>query len=112
MHCLKCGRKIEDTEAFCADCLADMAKYPIQPGTVVKLPSHPVATSVKKRPVRRKKLLKPDEQINVLKKRCRCLTVLLVLAIITALFALGGMFWLLGWLDKVSIPGIDLPFGR
>lgn len=112
MHCLKCGRKIEDTEAFCADCLADMAKYPIQPGTVVKLPSHPAATSVKKRPVRRKKLLKPDEQISALKKRCRCLTVLLVLAIITAFFALGGMFWLLGWLDKVSIPGIHLPFGR
>ncbi len=111
MHCLKCGRKIEDTDAFCADCLEDMAKYPIQPGTVVKLPSHPVTISAKKRPSRRKKSLKPEEQIASLKLRCRWLTILLILAIVTALLALGGMLWMLGWLDKVSIPGFTFPFG-
>lgn len=111
MHCLKCGRKIEDNESFCPDCLADMAKYPIQPGTVVKLPTRTATISTKKRPTRRRKPLKPEEQIAALKKRCNWLTVLLILAILAALIGLAGILWLLGWLDQLSIPGIKLPFG-
>lgn len=33
MNCLKCGREIEEGQVFCNDCLVQMAKYPVKPGT-------------------------------------------------------------------------------
>lgn len=39
MNCLKCGREIEEGQVFCNDCLVQMAKYPVKPGTAVQLPS-------------------------------------------------------------------------
>lgn len=112
MHCLKCGRKIDSDESFCPSCLADMEKYPVQPGTVVKLPSHSVDIPTKKRSSRRRKPVKPEDQITALKKRCRWLTILLLLAILAALIALAGMLWLLGWLDQLPLSDITFPFGR
>lgn len=39
LNCLKCGREIEEGQVFCNDCLVQMAKYPVKPGTAVQLPS-------------------------------------------------------------------------
>ena len=36
MKCLKCGRETDQT--FCADCRAEMEKYPVKPGTIILLP--------------------------------------------------------------------------
>ena len=37
-RCLKCRREIAEGQVFCDDCLAQMKKYPVKPGTPVNLP--------------------------------------------------------------------------
>ncbi len=37
MNCLRCGRKVEERQVFCPDCLEEMEKYPVKPG-VIRLP--------------------------------------------------------------------------
>ena len=38
MNCMKCGRETRGEDVFCQDCLTEMKKYPVDPGTVVLLP--------------------------------------------------------------------------
>ena len=67
MNCMKCGREIALGQVFCKDCLADMAQYPIKPGTPVQLPTQP-AVSLPRRERNARKPKKPEEQIAILKK--------------------------------------------
>ena len=83
MYCMKCGPEMTQQQAFCEACLAEMEKYPVKPGTVIQLPPRPETPVQRKQP--RKRTLSPDEQLLQLKKRCRRLTIVLVLlALITA----------------------------
>ena len=64
---MKCGREIALGQVFCKDCLADMAEYPVKPGTPVPLfAQHAPAQPKRPAPVRKAK--KPEEQIITLKK--------------------------------------------
>lgn len=86
MNCMKCGREIDETQAFCAGCLEEMEKYPVKPDVVVKLPNRQLLTQKKVFPHKRTRT--PEEQIARLKKRNRRLTVALCLLIlITGLLA-------------------------
>ncbi len=85
MHCMKCGRQVEDSHSFCLDCLEEMEKYPVKPGTVVKLPDHPVAAPTKKRSLRRKRPLKPEDQIAALRRSRRRLLYMLMLSLLALL---------------------------
>ena len=38
MNCMKCGRESQSGKAFCPDCLAIMAEYPVKPGTPIHIP--------------------------------------------------------------------------
>lgn len=87
MNCMKCGREVEDEQVFCADCLVDMERYPVAPGTVVKLPSRKAPPPGRKQAPRRRKLT-PSEQIPILKKRIRTLTVALVVTVLLLLASL------------------------
>ena len=78
MYCMKCGRETEMETAFCQDCLAEMEKYPVRPGTVVQLPLRKTSTGPRKQPSR-KRSAPLEEQIKVLKKRCRTLLLLTIL---------------------------------
>lgn len=108
MHCLKCGRKIPDNDSFCDTCLEDMAKYPIQPGTVVKLPTRPATAVSKKRNIRRRRTIKPEEQIAVLRRRCRWLTFFLIIFILATLAAGAGLLFQFGLLEGLSIHGLKV----
>ncbi len=88
MHCVKCGREIPQEQTFCQDCLAEMERYPVKPGTVVQLPHRPSSSPTKKPPQRRKPAPSPEEQIARLRKSVRHLAVLLTLAL-AALAVLG-----------------------
>lgn len=48
MQCMKCGREIPAGQVFCEECLAEMAQYPVKPGTVVTLPTRPKQAIYKK----------------------------------------------------------------
>ncbi len=106
MLCMKCGREIEAEQVFCPDCLAEMEKYPVKPGTVVQLPRRSTQPQYKKPTNHRQFPAVPlEEQIKKLKKRVAGLTVALVLA----LAAVAGLCALVVWqyeedVDKL-LPG-------
>lgn len=79
MNCLKCGREIEEGQVFCNDCLVQMAKYPVKPGTAVQLPSRGSAAAAKKVHARRRGKTALEEQ---LKARVRVLSVLLAVCVV------------------------------
>lgn len=77
MNCMKCGREVVLGQVFCKECLADMANYPVQPGTPVILPSQ--SASSQPRRVAPRKTKKPEEQISSLRKAVRFLSIALVI---------------------------------
>lgn len=85
MGCIKCGRETVSEQVFCPECCAEMEKYPVRPGTVVQLPNRKHLTTTKKHTKKRSTPL--EEQVKMLTKRCRTLTILLivVIAIVIAL---------------------------
>ena len=86
MPCIKCRRKLEEGQIFCASCLENMEAYPVKPGTPIQLPPRlpelPQKTRRKKQRER-----KPEAEIRRLKSSVRWLT----LALIFALLAFGVM---------------------
>lgn len=86
MNCMKCGRELSTEGIFCPECLADMEKYPVKPGTVLQLPSRPAASAVRK-PVKR--TIPPEEQVRILSRRIRRLWGALILSALVTLAALG-----------------------
>ena len=81
-----------------------MAKYPVKPGTVVKLPSHPVVAAAKKRSFRRKRIHNPEDQLAALRTRCRWLTLALIIAVAALLVVSGMMLWHLKFNNSGQLP--------
>ncbi len=82
MNCMKCGREVPMGHAFCKDCLADMASYPVKPGAQVVIPRQPTESPARRSQSTRK-TKKPEEQVKNLRK----LVLWLVLALIAVLLA-------------------------
>ena len=38
MSCMKCGKEVSEGQVFCEECLTEMERYPVKPGTPVLLP--------------------------------------------------------------------------
>ena len=79
MNCVKCGKEVTKDGVFCADCLLEMEKYPVDPGTVVLLPRRR-DSSIQKKQVKRHTPA-PDELIASLRKKILILTLLLLVCI-------------------------------
>lgn len=79
MYCMKCGREMESEQAFCENCLLEMEKYPVKPGTAVHLPIHRNVPQARKNQKRR--TVSPEEQIARLKKRIWFLCGILVVTL-------------------------------
>ena len=94
MHCMKCGRKIEDQKVFCADCLTDMEKFPVKPDSTVYIPVRPTVPAAKKKS-RRTRELRPEEQLRQLKLTVRGLSIALVVCIVAFAISTGIMLKLL-----------------
>ncbi len=85
MNCIKCGRKLKDSQVFCPDCQEDMKNYPVKPGTPIQLPIQPKPVSAKKRGSRRKKLLKAEDQLLRMRSTIRWLTFTLAVSLLAFL---------------------------
>ena len=107
MHCMKCGKKIEDLQVFCADCLTEMEKYPIKANVTVQLPPRSPAPPIKKKPRRRD--AKPEEQVRHLRLVNRCL--LTALTVTLAAFALTAVMLLHLIDERDSKPNIGQNYG-
>ena len=86
MNCMKCGRETQEGNVFCQECLTEMEKYPVRPGTVVQL-SRRRETVLPKKVVKRH-VPTPEEQIKFLRKWAIIASVLVALcvAIIALMF--------------------------
>ena len=78
MNCMKCGRETAAEQVFCEDCLMEMAKHPVKPGTVVFLPRR-TESYYAPRKVSKRKTLSLEDQVKALKKRVKVLILLLLI---------------------------------
>jgi hypothetical protein len=76
---MKCGRETRGEDVFCQDCLIEMQKYPVQPGTVVLLPRRKDFSTKK---VVKRHTPSPDELIDRLQRQIIALLFLLAACII------------------------------
>ena len=79
MNCMKCGRETQDENAFCPECLAEMEKYPVRPGTVVLLPRRRESTIAKK--TGKRHVPSQEEQINFFRKWAIIASVLVAICV-------------------------------
>ncbi len=99
MQCLKCGRRIEDGQVFCADCLQVMEATPVKSDAAVVIPNRPA--------LRRSdfaKAVKPEEIIDKLQHTIHRLTIACICLGVLLAAALVGMGLL--FLSSSDIPGI------
>lgn len=80
MACMKCGRETAPDQIFCQDCLLDMERYPVKPGTAVLLPIRRESSAARKSTKRRTP--SAEDQVKLLRKRVRLLTILLLLCLV------------------------------
>lgn len=81
MACLKCGRETPPELAFCQECMLDMERYPVKPGTAVQLPKRR-ENAAARRVAKRKSTTRLEEQVRLLRKRVRMLSILLAASLI------------------------------
>lgn len=88
MICIKCGRTVVLGQVFCKDCLEDMSHYPVNPTTPVQLPLQSPVAAGSRRTSRNRKIRKPEEQINRLRKQVR-IQMTVILLLLAMLIGLG-----------------------
>lgn len=96
-NCIKCGKELSTTKAFCEECLEVMERYPVPSGTPLVI--HRRSAIPKKAPVKKK--LSPEEQVIKLKRLVKQMAVLLV---VFALIIGFGLAWLI---REIREPGQD-----
>ena len=104
MHCMKCGRKIEDQKVFCADCLTEMEKFPVPHDTTVHIPVRPAVTPAKKKS-RRARDHRPEEQVRHLKLAVRCLCVALAACLVAFAVSAGMLLKMISNQDSTYTIG-------
>lgn len=87
MRCLKCNRETEGNQVFCSECLAQMKKEPIKPGTPITLPKRPPS----KPRVNIRPQIRPEEQIEQLETQVARLHRWIAI-LVTVLMVLSGVF--------------------
>lgn len=103
MKCMKCGREIGSEQVFCPECLAEMEKYPVKPGTVVQLPVQPKETPLRK-PQRRRSMT-PEEQLHRVRILNRILAGLLALTLAALMGVTSYLIWRLEEENVDILPG-------
>lgn len=93
MNCVKCGKETAGTNVFCPECLEDMKRYPIKPGTTVHIPARPERTERKQPRVRKER--PPEEQITSLHKLVQLLVILVACLATTLTVTLGVLVYTL-----------------
>ena len=79
MNCMKCGRETQNENVFCQNCLQEMEKYPVRPGTVVLLPRRKEPSMLKK--ITKRHVPTAEEQVKLLHKWVVVLSILLTICV-------------------------------
>lgn len=79
MKCIKCGKDTVGAAVFCDTCLDDMAQHPVKPGTPLVLPKRDSQPVIRRS---RKRVMKPEQQVLLLKKWIRRLLAAIALLLL------------------------------
>ena len=61
VSCMRCGKETGGKAVFCPDCLMDMERHPVKPGTLIHIPARPVEDP--RKTTRKKRELTTEEQL-------------------------------------------------
>ena len=89
MVCLKCGKKTEDEQVFCPQCLETMEAYPVKSDVPIQLPGRR-STPAEMQAGRRRRSPSAEETVAILRKRQKRLVAIVVLLLV--LVVLMGVF--------------------
>ena len=109
MGCMKCGKKLGESQVFCDECMAKMAENPVKPGTVVVLPNRPTAPATKKRILPRRYFWDAEDEIDTLRSKLRWVTFALIIAILGFLISFAVILLLLYWQGRLDFFARFLP---
>ena len=90
MNCMRCGRDTPGEQCFCEACLLEMESYPVKPGTVVQLPPRRMDVPARKAP--RRKVASLEEQVKILKRRLRTISICLAICVLLLVLAVYCIF--------------------
>lgn len=88
MRCMKCGRETEENQVFCKDCLADMERYPVKPGTPVVIPKRP--QKLRSNPAKKEN---PEEMFAKLNRKIHKLRIAVIALFLALCLSLGLLFY-------------------
>ena len=109
MACMKCGKKLGQSQVFCDECLEKMAQSPVDPNVVVTLPRRESAPPPKKKPVRRQYFWNIEGENDTLRSKLRWMRFALVVAVIGFLISVAVIFLMLQWQGQLDLAKF-LPF--
>ena len=106
---MRCGKDTEEKAVFCPECLEDMARHPVNPGTTVHIPVRH-AEDIRK-PVKKKPEVPLEEQLHRAQSTAQILFCVVV-ALAVALMITGAL--LFHTLNPPTPPAdpSDPPMGR
>ena len=90
MNCLRCGAEVAEGESFCANCLAEMEKYPVPEDTYVMIPKRP-----QQRPAARKTTLSDEEKLRISNSRLKRARIWIAVLLIVIAGLSAFCVWLL-----------------
>ena len=99
-RCLRCNREAREGQVFCDECLAQMEKQPVKPGTPVNLPIRPPSQPR----AAKHTVLRPEDQIAVLEQHLAELRRIIAMLVIAMVLISGFLTFLL--MNERGIPAI------
>lgn len=88
LKCMRCGKDTEDRAVFCPECLADMERHPVKPGTIIRIPVRQEHDT--RKPTKKNWDLSLEEQLEAVQNLAQLLFVT-VLGLLGALIITGAL---------------------
>lgn len=90
MNCMRCGKETEGKAVFCPECLEDMERHPVKPGTLIHIPARQEPDA--RKPAKKRRELTLEEQLSYAHTMIQILLVT-VLGLLGALIITGLLFF-------------------
>ena len=86
MSCIRCGKEARVDQVFCEECLADMERHPVKPGTPIQLPNREVRGTTKRSSF---KLAASKWQDKIFRLRYTIFWLIVIIILLAAVLALA-----------------------
>ena len=100
MNCMRCGKETAEKAIFCPECLEEMERYPVKPGTLIHIPARP--ESEVKKTQKKKRDIPVEEQLAHAQQMIQALFVT-VLCLMGAL-VISGILLVLSFSNNIEPP--------